>query len=181
MRLVLAVAALSAASTGVSAEQGAVAEPNDRLTAAIERALAENPGILEMEQRIEAARARIPQARSLPEPMLTVGAINVPLPSLSFHQDEMTMKMVSIEQEIPGADKRSTAEAAGSRIRIGSRRFIECEGIRDESQPRGSATRRRAEKDEERSDCSRVTQDADGFRPNGAQLDSPGQAQRRPG
>lgn len=113
MRFRFAAAVLFAASTSIDAQQGAaVAEPPERLTAAIERALADNPGILEMEQRIEAARARIPQARSLPEPMLTVGAINVPLPSFSFHQDEMTMKMVSLEQEIPGAEKRSTAAAA---------------------------------------------------------------------
>ncbi|MFN2386696.1 MAG: TolC family protein [Thermoanaerobaculia bacterium] len=80
-----------------------------RLDAAIERALSDNPDIAEMEHRIQAARYRIPQARALPDPMLTIGAVNVPLPDFSFRRDDMTMKMVTLEQQIPAAGKRATA------------------------------------------------------------------------
>lgn len=85
----------------------AVEDP--RLRAAIERALSDNPDIQEMEHRIRAARFRVPQARALPEPMLTVGAVNVPVPGFSFREDPMTMKMVALEQEIPAPGKRAAA------------------------------------------------------------------------
>lgn len=79
------------------------------LDAAIERALSQNPDIAEMEYRIQAARSRIPQARALTDPMLTIGVVNLPLPDLSFQQDDMTMKMVALEQRIPARGKRATA------------------------------------------------------------------------
>lgn len=91
---------------------GETTPPEDRLAAAIARALADNPDIAEMEQRIAAARSRVSQARALPDPMLTAGAINVPFRSLSFQQDDMTMKMVSLEQEVPAPGKRGTAARA---------------------------------------------------------------------
>ena len=83
------------------------AEP--RLEAAIERALSDNPDIAEMEYRIQAARSRVPQAGALPDPMLTIGAVNVPVPGFSFRQDDMTMKMVTFEQEVPARGKRAGA------------------------------------------------------------------------
>lgn len=91
------------------------AEPPDaRLRSAIERALAQNPEIEEMELRIEAARNRVPQARALPDPTLTVGAVNVPVPSFSFGRDDMTMKMASLEQTVPARGKRRAAEAVAN-------------------------------------------------------------------
>jgi len=88
---------------------GSAEEADPRLRAAIERALSDNPDIEEMEHRIRAARSRVPQARALPEPMLSIGAVNVPVPGFSFRQDDMTMKMVTLEQEIPAPGKRATA------------------------------------------------------------------------
>lgn len=88
---------------------GSAGEADPRLRAAIERALSDNPDIDEMEHRIRAARSRVPQARALPEPMLTIGAVNVPVPGFSFRQDDMTMKMVTLEQEIPAPGKRAAA------------------------------------------------------------------------
>lgn len=79
------------------------------LEAAIARALSQNPGIAEMEHRIQAARSRIPQARALTDPMLTIGVVNVPVPDVSFQQDDMTMKMIALEQRIPARGKRTTA------------------------------------------------------------------------
>lgn len=88
------------------------AEPPDRrLRAAIERALAQNPELAEMELRIDAARNRVPQAGALADPILTVGAINVPVPRFSFGQDDMTMKMASLEQTVPARGKRRAAAA----------------------------------------------------------------------
>jgi outer membrane protein TolC len=94
---------------GRDAEDSAVPiEP--RLKQAIDRALAENPDIAEMEHRIAAARERVPQAGALPDPLLTVGALNVPVSSFSFDDEDMTMKMVSLEQMLPARGKRDAAE-----------------------------------------------------------------------
>jgi outer membrane protein TolC len=103
----LALAATALLITLPSAVAAGEADP--RLRAAIERALSDNPDIEEMEHRIRAARSRVPQARALPEPMLTIGAVNVPVPGFSFRQDDMTMKMVTLEQEIPASGKRAAA------------------------------------------------------------------------
>ena len=98
-------------STALTSAAIAAETTDPRLRTAIERALAQNPEIGEMELRIEAARNRIPQARALPDPTLTIGAVNVPVPSLSFARDDMTMKMASFEQKLPAPGKRRAAAA----------------------------------------------------------------------
>lgn len=103
------LALLASGSAIAQPGQGLEVRREPRLNAAIGRALSDNPDIEEMEHRIEAARSRIPQARALPAPMLTIGAVNVPTPDFSFRRDDMTMKMVSLEQEIPAPGKRATA------------------------------------------------------------------------
>ena len=104
--------ALAAIASLMPLFPASAAEPPDpRLRAAIERALAQNPELQEMELRIEAARNRIPQARALPDPTLTIGAVNVPVPSFSFGRDDMTMKMASLEQTVPAPGKRRAAAA----------------------------------------------------------------------
>lgn len=104
---ILALLASGSSSAQTTPNPESRTEP--RLQATIQRALAENPGIEEMERRIQAARARVAQAGALPDPMLSVGAVNVPLPDLSFRRDDMTMKMASLEQELPARGKRGTA------------------------------------------------------------------------
>lgn len=101
-------------SVGFPSAAAAAEPPDARLRSAIERALAQNPEIEEMELRIEAARNRVPQARALPDPTLTVGAVNVPVPSFSFGRDDMTMKMASLEQTVPARGKRRAAEAVAN-------------------------------------------------------------------
>jgi outer membrane protein, heavy metal efflux system len=109
----LALAAI-ALSLALPAAAIAAEATDPRLRAAIERALAQNPELAEMELRIEAARNRLPQARALPDPILTVGAVNVPVPGLSFGRDDMTMKMASLEQTVPAPGKRRAAAAVAS-------------------------------------------------------------------
>jgi outer membrane protein TolC len=88
--------------------------PESSLRAAVQRALAQNPELAEMELRIEAAKRRVPQALALPDPQLVAGAINVPVPDVSFARDDMTMKMVSVEQMIPARGKRRLAADAAT-------------------------------------------------------------------
>jgi outer membrane protein TolC len=105
------------------------AEPTDpRLRTAIEQALSRNPELEEMELRIEAARTRIGQASALPNPTLTVGAVNVPVPSFSFGRDDMTMKMASVEQAVPAPGKRR-ADAAVADADVQIARMMHAEHV----------------------------------------------------
>ena len=71
------------------------------LAALVELANTANPSIAAARNRVTAARARIPLAGARPDPMLMLGAINVPVKSLSFTEEDMTMKMVGVEQTLP--------------------------------------------------------------------------------
>jgi outer membrane protein TolC len=89
------------------------------LRTVVQRALAGNPEIAEMELRIEAAKQRVPQALALPDPRLVAGVINVPVPDASFAREDMTMKMLSVEQTIPAPGKRRAAgEVASAEVAI---------------------------------------------------------------
>lgn len=76
-----------------------------KLDQLIEEALENNPEILGAQKRWEAFKERVPQARSLPDPMLGVGIISLPT-NFSFRDEDMTMKEISISQMFPLFGKR---------------------------------------------------------------------------
>jgi cobalt-zinc-cadmium efflux system outer membrane protein len=76
-------------------------QANATLASLIELAQSANPSIAAARNRVAAARARIRPAGARPDPMLMLGAINVPVRNLSFTDEDMTMKMVGIEQNLP--------------------------------------------------------------------------------
>jgi len=71
----------------------------------VDEAIQNNPEILAAKQKWEAYKEKVPQARALPDPMLGLGIVNLPT-SFSFHQEDMTMKEVSISQMFPFFGKR---------------------------------------------------------------------------
>ena len=71
----------------------------------IKEALQNNPEILAAKSKWEAYKYKIPQASALEDPMFSFGIINLPT-SLSFHQEDMTMKEFSISQKLPFPGKR---------------------------------------------------------------------------
>lgn len=81
---------------------------------------ANNPRILAAAKSAEAAEARVPQAGALPDPMLGVGVMNLPVADPSLGRDMMTMTTVEIGERFPWPGKlgmreevaRLTAEAA---------------------------------------------------------------------
>lgn len=80
------------------------------LNALIEEALERNPEIKAMARNFDAARARIPQSKALPEPMLELGNVSslVPLPPFKGRVgDESRERMIGISQELPFPGKRS--------------------------------------------------------------------------
>ena len=71
------------------------------LPSLIEEALANNPSLATLQYRLEVARARIPQAGSLMDPMLKFEFDNVPLSDFDFDSTPMSGKQLSISQRFP--------------------------------------------------------------------------------
>ncbi len=74
------------------------------LRALMEEALTQNPEILAMRRNFDLMRARVPQAKALPEPSLNFGYTGnaVPLPPFDIQKgDPASARIVSVTQEIP--------------------------------------------------------------------------------
>ena len=90
---------------------GPASDWRQRLSDAIRIATSQNPELARMDAEIRAAGERSRQADSLPDPELSVGAMNVPT-DLSFTREDMTMKTIGISQALPPAGTRRTARLA---------------------------------------------------------------------
>jgi outer membrane protein, heavy metal efflux system len=66
-----------------------------------------NPEIQAIRARVEAAKARIPQARALPDPMVSVGYTNVGFSRLTLGSTDDASLGVALSQEIPFPSKLS--------------------------------------------------------------------------
>jgi outer membrane protein TolC len=73
-------------------------------------AAASNPRIHAADRAVEAARARVPQAGALPDPMLGLGFMNFPIADPSFGREVMTMTRLQIQGSFPWPGKRGLAE-----------------------------------------------------------------------
>jgi outer membrane protein TolC len=70
-----------------------------------------SPTVSAAEARLTAARAGVRPAAALPDPMLMAGVVNLPLGSPGF-RDEMTMKMIGVEQTLSFPGKRGLRREA---------------------------------------------------------------------
>ena len=84
----------------VAAPESAAAVPV-KLEDLVGEALAANPGVQAALRRVEAQRRRVPQAKSLPDPVLTVGWMGDPKPFGVQRQDPSSYRSLGVEQEIP--------------------------------------------------------------------------------
>src|SRR5437660_10334155 len=107
----------SAPVTGDSGLQSLVAE-----------ALARNPTAAQRQAAVRAATLRIRPAGSLPDPMLTVGVMDLVLPHFDFNQSDFTEVDAELSQEIPWPGTLGArsgvmrAAAAGARAEDGAAR-----------------------------------------------------------
>jgi len=85
------------------------------LDAAIAEAICANPGLARFQARAQAMGEVPSQAGALPDPRLTLGALNVPVDTYSFDQEPMTQKLVGISQEFPFFGKRGLKEKTAAR------------------------------------------------------------------
>jgi len=100
-----AAAALLAAIAATPA--GAAATP---LAALVAEALQNNPELRAAAKETEAANQRVRPAGALEDPMLEAGFLNLPIQSLRFNREDMTMKMLGLSQKLPYPGKRALRE-----------------------------------------------------------------------
>ncbi len=77
----------------------------------INEAISLSPQIKMLEAKKETARNRIPQNSNLPDPVLTLGLLNMPVNSFAFDQEPMTGKAIGVSQQFPFPGKLGTIEA----------------------------------------------------------------------
>lgn len=73
----------------------------------IEQALENNPEIKSMQRRFDRVRARVPQAKALDEPMLSIGYMGNIVPFQVQEGDPSSGRTISISQDLPFPGKRS--------------------------------------------------------------------------
>ncbi len=84
------------------------------LSAALSMAVQDNPGLAEMKARSE-AMAQIPsQVGSLPDPVISFNALNLPVDTFDTAQENMTQMQGGISQAIPFPGKLALREQAAS-------------------------------------------------------------------
>ncbi len=78
------------------------------LDSLISRAIEVSPKIKMLKAKLNATEDKVPQVSNLPDPMLTLGVMNLPTNSFSFTQEAMTGKVVGLSQKFPFPGKLST-------------------------------------------------------------------------
>lgn len=76
-------------------------EERKMLNSIIDEAISVSPKIKMLETKLIVASSRIEQGTNLPDPILTIGLMNMPINSFSFTQEPMTGKTIGISQSIP--------------------------------------------------------------------------------
>ena len=101
-QLILTASALVIASAGPAhAHDSAPVAGDSGLQSLVAEALARNPTVAQRQAAVRAATLRIRPAGSLPDPMLTVGVMDLVLPHFEFNQSDFTEADVELSQEIP--------------------------------------------------------------------------------
>src|SRR2546422_229164 len=126
-QLILAASALVMAGAPPVLGQGspALIAGDSVLQSLVAEALDRNPTVAQRQAAVRAATLRIRPAGSLPDPMLTVGVMDLVLPHFEFNRSDFTEADVELSQEIPwpgtlGARSRVMREAAaGARAEEG--------------------------------------------------------------
>src|SRR5213594_3368167 len=102
-QLILAASALLMAGARSALGQSSTAPfaGDSGLQSLVAEALARNPTVAQRQAAVRAATLRIRPAGSLPDPMLTVGVMDLLLPHFEFNQSDFTEADVELSQEIP--------------------------------------------------------------------------------
>lgn len=88
---------------------------NETLSDIINTAVEVSPKLKMLEMKKQAASNRIEQNSNLPDPMLTLGFVSLPVNSFSFTQEPMTGKIVGLSQAFPFPGKLSEQAEVNSK------------------------------------------------------------------
>src|SRR6266852_2745672 len=126
-QLILTASAFVIAGAGPAHAQDSASVAGDSgLQSLVAEALARNPTVVQRQAAVQAATLRIRPAGSLPDPMLTVGVMDLVLPHFEFNHSDFTEADVELSQEIPWPGSLSArsgvvrAAAAGARAEEGA-------------------------------------------------------------
>src|SRR2546427_5730744 len=101
-QLILTASAFVIAGAGPAhAQDSAPVASDSGLQSLVADALARTPTLAQGQSAVRAATLRIRPAGSLPDPMLTVGVMDLVLPHFEFNQSDFTEADVELSQEIP--------------------------------------------------------------------------------
>jgi outer membrane protein TolC len=127
-QLILAASALVITGASPAFTQGSAAPVagDSVLQSLVAEALARNPTVAQRQAAVRAATLRIRPAGSLPDPMLSVGVMDLLLPNFEFNRSDFTEVDVELSQEIPWPGSLGArsgvvrAAAAGARAEEGA-------------------------------------------------------------
>src|SRR5438045_6538893 len=126
-QLILTATAFVMAGAGPAHAQASGPVAGDSgLPSLVAEALARNPTVAQRQAAVRAAMLRIRPAGSLPDPMLTIGVMDLVMPHFEFDQSDFTEADVELSQEIPWPGSLGArsgvmrAAAAGARAEEGT-------------------------------------------------------------
>ena len=127
--MITALALTMAGAAPVDAQDSlALVAGDSALQSLVAEALARNPTLAQRQAAVRAATLRIRPAGSLPDPMLTLGVMDLLLPHFEFNRDNFTEVDAELSQEIPWPGTLHArsgvmrAAAAGARAEEGTLR-----------------------------------------------------------
>jgi len=88
-------------------------------------ALEHNPALAAAGQEAEAMAAIPPQVGSLPDPVLSMNAMNLPVDSFSLTQENMTQMQLGVSQAIPFPGKLGLKEAVAGHLADAARQNVQ--------------------------------------------------------
>ncbi len=98
---------------------GLLLAQTNTLDSLISNAIRVSPKLKMLQAKVDASRNRIEENSNLPDPMLTLGLMNLPTNSFSFNQEPMTGKVIGLSQSFPFPGKLSAvADVANSDVGI---------------------------------------------------------------
>src|SRR3989440_7156142 len=101
-QLILTTSAFVMASVGPAGAQNSPSVPGDSgLQSLVAEALPRTPNAAQRQAAVRAATLRIRPAGTLPDPMLSVGVMDLLLPHFEFNQSDFTEVDAELSQEIP--------------------------------------------------------------------------------
>src|SRR5712664_4268027 len=121
-QLILTASAFVIASAGPAhAQDSAHVAGDSGLQSLVAEALARNPTVAQRQAAVRAATLRIRPAGSLPDPMLTVGVMDLVLPHFEFNRSDFTEVDVELSQEIPWPGSLGARSAVARAAATGAR------------------------------------------------------------